>query len=198
MLCECGKNEATVRETVIINGKSIEKNLCEQCAQDLGLAPTTHHPALHELVKQFVHEPGVTEAQPLKAEEIACSTCSLTYTRFKQTGLLGCGLCYKSFEEQVGPLIERAHEGATHHVGKIPRSALERSRHGGPDRLEILLGTTEERLRRMGELRRQLDEAVEAEQFERAATLRDELHRLDQLKPGQVLPDEFSSTHGEE
>lgn len=195
MLCEeCGQHEATVRETVIINGKPIEKNLCEQCAQRLGLTPMTHHAALHELVKQFVDDPDEPIA---KAIEPTCPTCSMTYSRFKQTGLLGCGLCYKAFEAQIGPLIERAHEGATHHVGKIPRSALERSRSGGPDRLEVLLGTTEERIRRMSELRRLLDEAVRAEQFERAAALRDELTRLDQFKYDLSESDESASDPGE-
>lgn len=180
MLCECGQHEATVHETVIINGKAIEKNLCEQCAAKLGLAHTPQHSPLHELVKQFVDPEAPEAAKPV---DLVCPACEMTYTRFKQTGLLGCAICYKAFEDRIGPLIERAHEGATHHVGKIPRSALERSRLAGADRLESILGNTEDRLRRMGELRRQLAEAVQSEQFERAASLRDELNRIGQFQP---------------
>ncbi len=183
MLCECGQREATVHETVIINGKAIEKNLCEQCAQAMGLAPTPGHTPLHELVKQFVETSEEEDAPETETVEQACPTCAMTWDRFKQSGLLGCAICYKTFEDRLGPLIERAHEGATHHVGKIPRGALERSRHSGPERLASLLGDTEDRLRRMGELRRQLAEAVAGEQFERAAKLRDELHRLGQIQP---------------
>jgi protein arginine kinase activator len=179
MLCgECGEREATIHELVILSGQAIEKHLCEQCAAAAGLGATSHVP-LHELVSSFVKDPaGAAEV----AAELSCPYCTLTYTRFKQTGLLGCAGCYKAFEDKIGPLIERAHGGATHHVGKIPRGALARSREGGLERLESLLGTMEERGRRMNELRRQLAEAVAGEQYERAAALRDEIRKLGEIE----------------
>ncbi|MBX3322176.1 MAG: UvrB/UvrC motif-containing protein [Phycisphaeraceae bacterium] len=179
MLCgECGEREATIHELVIIAGKAIEKHLCEECAAAAGLGAGSHVP-LEQLVSSFVKNPGAAiEA----ASELACPYCTLSYARFKQTGLLGCAGCYKAFEEKIGPLIERAHGGATHHVGKIPRGAMARSREGGMERLESLLGSMEERVRRMNELRKQLADAVQAEQYERAASLRDEIRKLSEME----------------
>lgn len=177
---ECGEREATIHETVIINGKAIEKHLCEDCAQEAGLGTQGHLP-LHELVSTFVKAVAPEAGQAT----LTCGACGLTYARFKQTGLLGCGNCYRAFEEKLGPLIERAHENATHHVGKIPRGALERSRQGGPDRLETLLGSTKEREERLAALRRQLESAVEAEHYEQAASIRDEIRKLDELEKGE-------------
>lgn len=177
---ECGEREATIHETVIINGTSIEKHLCEDCAAKAGLGAQGHLP-MHELVATFVKSVSGSEGS---SALLTCSVCGLTYARFKQTGLLGCASCYRTFEEKLGPLIERAHEGATHHVGKIPRGALERSRQGGPDRLETLLGSSKEREERLAALRRQLASAVEAEHYEQAASLRDEIRKLDELARG--------------
>lgn len=177
---ECGQNEATIHETVIINGKPMEKHLCEDCAAKSGLGGQGHLP-MHELVATFVKAVSSTESATAAA---TCNVCGLTYARFKQTGLLGCAGCYRTFEEKLGPLIERAHEGATHHVGKIPRGALERSRQGGADRLEMLLGSSKEREERLAVLRRQLASAVEAEHYEQAASLRDEIRKLDEIESG--------------
>lgn len=182
MVCDdCGKHEATIHEVVIIGGKSIEKHLCETCAAKVGLGASPHVP-LHELVSSFVK---TTQAAAEAIGQMTCPHCTLTYARFKQTGLLGCAGCYKAFEDKIGPLIERAHEGATHHVGKIPRGALARSREGGAERLEMLLGSLEERTRRLDELRRQLAEAVSSEQYERAATLRDEIRKMGEIEPAR-------------
>jgi protein arginine kinase activator len=90
-------------------------------------------------------------------------------------------------------LLERAHEGATHHVGKSPRrGSVARATQGSQatapsspttERAAARLGTPEERSRRLVILRKQLADAVAAEQYERAASLRDELRRLSQ--PGE-------------
>lgn len=109
----------------------------------------------------------------------ACGRCGLTYAAFKQTGLLGCPGCYAAFEERLGPLLERAHEGATHHVGKVPRRALAECRaEGGGEGAAGLLGGEAERAERIETVRKQLRRAVESEQYELAARLRDELDGL--------------------
>src|SRR5690606_11035078 len=119
---------------------------------------------------------------PAPISGTVCRACSTTYAEFRQSGLLGCPECYRSFETQLGPLLERAHEGATHHVGKVPIRALTRSRMAaqsgrGPG-VEAVLGDAQARAERIKALRRQMEEAIQAEQYERAAELRDELRRL--------------------
>jgi protein arginine kinase activator len=172
MLCECGENEATIHEVVIRNGKPYERHLCEACAAKQGIKTSPSVPTGELLAKYVLSK----TAKP--AQETACPECGLTFSEFKQSELLGCPSCYRAFEDKLGPLLERTHEGGTHHVGKIPRHALERSRLGGASgSLDELLGNAEAQAERLAALRRKLDEAVTAERFELAAQIRDEIQR---------------------
>lgn len=154
--CDLCDREATVHDLTIKNGRQVEKHLCEQCAKDEGVAVQQHAP-INELITKFVlSHAGVTDAaKPVGA----CPSCGMTFADFKSTAQLGCAACYVAFEAQLSPVLERSHEGATHHVGKSPGR-----REGAGERLE-----------RIRLLRKQLSDAVAAEQYERAAALRDEL-----------------------
>lgn len=153
--CDRCEREATVHEVTIRNGEKVEKHLCDECAKGDGLAVQQHAP-IDQLITKFVM---AQSGQQPAAKAGTCPCCGLTFNDFRQNGLLGCPDCYKAFESQLGPLIERAHEGATHHVGKSPRRVA-----GSGDRQE-----------RIRTLRKQLADAIAAEQYERAARLRDEL-----------------------
>lgn len=183
MLCEnCGEREATIHEVLIdASNTKYEKHLCEVCATD-GAKPATPAdapPPVSELISKFmVGGPTTTPDEPGKrpARGLACTECGLEYTRFKQTGLLGCAECYTAFETRLGPLIERAHEGGSHHVGKLPKRALAASRGGG--RLDDVLGDQAERTKRIAELRRTLQAAVIGERYEQASEIKQEIERL--------------------
>ena len=177
----CGQNEATIHEVVIdSSGEKVETHLCEACAADSGLVAQASGP-VKSLLTSYMVSGGTAEgtqgsgAAPA-GQGLACPGCGLTFGQFRQSGLLGCPSCYKSFEERLGPLIARAHEGATHHVGKVPRRALGESSVGG--RGSALLGSPEERSERVSTLRRQLAEAVKGEKYERAAEIKGEIDRL--------------------
>ncbi|MCC6284663.1 MAG: UvrB/UvrC motif-containing protein [Phycisphaerales bacterium] len=179
MKCDLCDNEATTHEVVIRGGKKLERHLCEVCAKQHGVDTRPNVP-IHELLKNFVLTPApVAPARALEsARTLKCETCGTTFGDFKANSLLGCAGCYASMEASLGPVVERAHEGATHHVGKVPRRALAHSRQGGRP-MEALLGSIREREERLNLLRKQLDEAVRNEQFERAARLRDEMRALE-------------------
>src|SRR5690606_38755704 len=99
--------------------------------------------------------------------------------QFRSTGLLGCPACYAAFESKLGPVLERAHEGAARHVGKAPRRALAKVRSAGDRRApEAILGDVEQPARPIGQPRDQLEVAIKAEQYERAAAIRDDLRRM--------------------
>ncbi|MFT3686569.1 MAG: hypothetical protein QM783_16910 [Phycisphaerales bacterium] len=126
MKCDRCSNEATVHEVTIKSGKRHEKHLCEQCAAGAGVAPVAHTP-LTELLTQFVSlQAAPKEARGKPAAPLAdtCPTCGLTFAAFRQHEKLGCMHCYQAFERQLGGLLERLHEGATHHVGKTPKRLL--------------------------------------------------------------------------
>jgi protein arginine kinase activator len=82
---------------------------------------------------------------------------------FQAQGLLGCPNDYDVFRPVLTPLLERAHGGATQHVGKVPATAGESVR------------------RQTGLLRlnRELQEAIEQEDYERAAEVRDQIRALE-------------------
>ncbi len=161
MKCEATgcQNEATVHEVVIKSGKKVERHLCEQHAQTEGVVNAQHTP-LNELLTKFV----MTQAggEPAPEAPPACPTCGMTWASFREKGLLGCPDCYDTFEEQLTPLLSRAHEGGVHHTGKSPsRAGISAGLH-----------------RELSTLRRELDEAIVAEDYERAASLRDRIREL--------------------
>lgn len=182
MRCDRCEREATVHEVVIRQGQIHEIRLCERCATAAGLGGTGAAAALTSLVSEFVTasvKPAVGPATPAPG---ACPCCGATFSDLKSTGVLGCSGCYEAFEAKLGPLLERAQDGASTHVGKVPRRALAACRQGGeaadPRRIEQLMGTRETMAKRLATLREMLAAAVRAEQYERAAALRDEIERL--------------------
>ncbi|MGC4030266.1 MAG: hypothetical protein QM754_00765 [Tepidisphaeraceae bacterium] len=119
MKCENCNNPATVHLTEIKGGKKIEKHLCESCAASLeGIGQSKGHTPINELLTNFVmaHQGTAKET----ATQTQCDACGMTWAEFRQSGLLGCANDYRVFEKELAPLIQRAHEGATHHVGKAP------------------------------------------------------------------------------
>lgn len=174
MKCDRCENEATVHEVTVQAGVKVEKHLCESCAAGEGLTPPA--PAAPEVLKALIE----TTAKRASRGP-ACPTCGMTFDEFKQCGQFGCANCYEAFEARLLPLIERAHEGATQHLGKRPRRATGQVESS---RAKALAALIEERASRASAIRRLLEEAVKAEQYERAAELRDELRRLTDAPPG--------------
>lgn len=169
MKCDNCNRPATVHMTEVRNGKHVEQNLCEQCAaKQQGIVGKPHMP-INELLTKFVMaHSGVQSEQ----EIIQCDQCGITWAEFRQNGLLGCASDYDHFEADLAPLIQRAHEGATHHIGKTPASAGQPAVQARP---------TADIVR----LRKELQRAVEAEEYEKAAKLRDQIKVAEQGEPKQ-------------
>ena len=162
MKCDNCNKTATVHLTEIKHGKKIEKHLCEQCAaQNEGL-PVKSHTPINELLTNFV----MAHSGLQKEVGHACENCGITWAEFRQGGLFGCANDYQVFEKDLTPLLQRAHEGATHHVGKVP------TRRGGS-------GVPMKRQIDLTKLRKELAKAVEAEDYERAAKLRDQIKQAE-------------------
>jgi len=158
MKCDNCNKTATVHLTEIKGGKKIEKHLCEQCAaQNEGLPVKSHMP-INELLTNFV----MAHSGLQKETGTGCESCGITWAEFRQNGLLGCANDYSVFEKDLTPLLQRAHDNATHHLGKVP------ARRGGT-------GVPVKRQVDLARLRKDLQRAVEAEDYERAAKLRDQI-----------------------
>ena len=161
-LCDnCGSRPATVNLTQIENNEMFSYHLCEDCAAEKGLG-TTSEPSGSSPLPDFLAQIG-DEPRGEGDPDSECSFCGLTLTVFRETGRLGCPHCYETFESHWRRLLRRVH-GGTKHVGKI---------YLPPD------PTVSEMEKRMEALRRKLHRAVEAEDFERAAELRDRIRSLE-------------------
>ena len=93
----------------------------------------------------------------------ACPKCGMTLDEIADTGMLGCAECYNVFAQELAPYLTRIH-GRAAHVGRIPRSA------GGELKLRSELN----------DARTALKKAIDAQEFEQAAQLRDRIKELDE------------------
>jgi protein arginine kinase activator len=155
----CKKAVATVHLTDVNKNGNRERHLCERCAAEEGYAVKTPHMQVNELLTNFV----LQQPQIQELAHLTCPRCHTTFIEFRNTGLLGCPHDYEVFENALLPLIQRAQDGNTRHVGKSPR------RLGAPRNFQSELVR----------LRRNLAEAVEREDFESAARLRDQIESIE-------------------
>jgi len=162
-LCErCKKAQATFHLTNIDQaGAKVERHLCDQCASESGLLQTPKATVnLNDLLESFI---AGSKGRANELSNLVCEECGISYVEFRNQGQLGCPHDYQVFKDELGRLLERTHDGASHHVGKSPKSV------GGKAKPHL-------DIRR---LKRQLDEAVSAEDYERAAKLRDRIQELE-------------------
>lgn len=157
--CDKCNREAVVHEVTVRNNVKREVHLCEQHAKQAGIQLPGQQP-LNQILTQFVISQS---GRSPRLTNKACPGCGLSFADFRNKGRLGCPECYQAFESELSPLIERTQNGGSSHCGKSPR----RSAHA-PDRQALIQ-----------RLLKELDHAVAAEQYERAAKLRDELNNME-------------------
>ncbi|MBU8933354.1 MAG: UvrB/UvrC motif-containing protein [candidate division Zixibacteria bacterium] len=168
MLCQdCNNREAQVHLTQIINNEKTTLNLCKECAASRGFhSPLDNVPfPLAELLSGLGS--AMPSAEKQQVEQIACPNCELTFQEFTGQGRFGCGECYKAFRTQLEPIMRKIH-GASLHRGRSP-VILDTST---PETPQVLPVREEERLEE------ELIKAIEGEDFERAAEIRDKLKAM--------------------
>lgn len=166
MTCEsCHKNVATVHLTEIVQKQKRELHLCEECAR--GKTDFSKGFSVSEFLGSLAipqkKEPGKKASEKRKEEVLPpCPSCGLTFADFRASGRLGCPNDYDHWKKSLLPLLEKIH-GATQHTGKLPARL-------GPN--------VEEKDKVLATLRRDLSLAVQREEYERAAELRDKIKTL--------------------
>jgi protein arginine kinase activator len=156
MLCMlCKQNPAKVHLTQIVGEKVQKVDLCEECAKQKGVNEQPGF-SLADLLLGLGASQEI--AQVSGGEEIKCPGCGYTHADFKKAGRLGCAQCYTTFADGLESLLKTMHK-STKHLGKVP-AALRQGRD------------LNERLKH---LQKKLDKAVSSEDFEQAASLRDEI-----------------------
>lgn len=168
MKCQQCSKPATFHITELTGGKPQELHLCEDHARQYltqssgdgagggGMAAAL---AQHMVQKMQV---GQTAEELAELDQQSCPVCGITFLEFRSQGRLGCPNDYLCFKAQLDPLILNIH-GESEHVGKVPR----RSSRGSERRTQLI------------RLRREMKEAIDDENYERASKLRDDIQRIE-------------------
>lgn len=176
MMCdECGIRPAVVHLTTIVGGEVQEKNLCSACMAKIRnqLPGSVDLDGLAGLLSGFFQSAQSENNKEEREGEISlkCPNCGLTYATFQKTGLLGCAQCYQAFREPLEVILKRIH-GNTQHTGRVPRKEM----NSISAQIQI------------DQLKRQLAQAVTAEEYETAAALRDQIRALKKQIEGEGSP----------
>jgi protein arginine kinase activator len=159
----CGKHEATIHLTEIVNDKMVELHICETCAKEKSVELTPPM-AFNDILSGLVDFTG--GKSPEKNNSV-CPECTMTFEEFRDSGRLGCAACYESFKDELTPLIKNV-QGVTHHIGKRP-SEMD----------EVLQVKME-----LKELSAKLKKLIANEEFEEAVQVRDKIRMLEaRMKP---------------
>lgn len=163
---ECGKRPATLHLTKIVNGEKTEMHLCEYCAQEKGdfFSHAANSFSFHNLLSGLMSfDSNSSLATGEVQSSLHCKTCGMTYNQFIKSGRFGCSDCYHHFNSRLDPLFRRIH-GNTAHSGKVP----------------VRTGGHIKQKRQLEQLRQDLQRCITAEEFERAAKIRDQIRELEQ------------------
>ena len=159
MVCQhCGENPATFHLTKLEDSELVSQDFCEQCATALG---HTNEVALPSMLANVVAQ----AARGRQHTGLTCSHCGITFEEFRRKGRFGCPMDYEVFAEPIDAMLRNMHDNRTRHRGRQPKGQIdERS-------------AVSERLLH---LRRELREAVDSENYEEAARIRDEIRTIEE------------------
>ena len=166
---DCGERDGKVHLTQIVNNEKVVFHLCRECAAKRGFhSPLDNIPfPLANFLSGMLtkEEPGHPE-QTTVGPDLVCPNCGLSFEEFSRLGRFGCGQCYKTFRDKLQGLLRKIH-GSSLHRGKLPPMLSEE-------------GTV---IREHERLEEELKRAIDDEDFERAADLRDKLKSLREKQP---------------
>lgn len=185
MLCDkCKTKEATFHYKVSENGKVTETHLCSDCAKEAGISTESiFGNTTGNIFSDFLSDDDVFGSffggllgknvpslgqNTLLGKNTVCPSCGMTEAELQRGGKLGCAECYKTFGRLLSPTVAKIH-GNVVHTGKSPKGYAEHK----------------EKVNELDELKKKLEKAIEAQEYEEAAKLRDKIRDLEK-KDGDV------------
>lgn len=165
MRCEiCGQNEAKVHLTDIVNNTKKEFLLCRDCAQEKGVSiqPYLKEHKQMSLPEFFGAAKEIQETEQKTTDVDTCPRCSISYDQFRSGGKFGCSHDYEVFRDRIDYLIDKIH-GDDQHRGRAP---LQRKTQESFENDIVIL-------------RKELRRAIDQEQYEKAANIRDRISMLE-------------------
>ena len=105
MLCDnCRERDAVINLTQVEHDSKVTLHLCETCAQQKGVETgvgITKSP-LANLIGSMTKGTSVV---PSPSDGLRCASCGSTLKDFRESGRLGCGACYQSFDGHLRDLL---------------------------------------------------------------------------------------------
>ena len=184
MKCEqCHKATATQVISVTRNGKTEELGVCNECAKALGLAggipplaelllsfmkdvlppPLELKKAIEETVKEVVKDAASATTDPKRR----CPSCGMSNETLAKHRLFGCAECYAAFPQEVERFMLELQYG-NQHCGRVPAFAHHRAKVAG--------------------IRREMAKAATANDFRKAAELRDTIRAMERIPAQKDSP----------
>jgi len=178
MKCQkCGKNEANIQYTQIINGIKDDLSLCNNCAHELGLQDINFTMPIDfsDFFGEFLENDNInTFPQVNINKQNVCNKCNMTFEEFANIGKFGCDNCYKVFSDKIDRILKGVHATDTH----VGRTLLKQKE-------EITNNKTSMKTRqdfnvtKIEELKNKLKQVIKEENYEEAAKIRDEIKKME-------------------
>lgn len=181
MLCDnCGKRNANVKYTQIINGNKKEMMLCEECSKKLGIGNMNLNMPIDfsSFFSDFLDEFGGTSFIPTltSARELKCNDCGLSFEEFMHTGKFGCKGCYDAFEDNLDAIFKSI-QGSNRHIGRLEKENKANNHVKNEKKEETKIEESKEKTE-LEKLQDELQLAIKEERYEDAATIRDKISNL--------------------
>lgn len=177
MICEnCGKREANVRYTKIVNGHKQEYKLCEECSKKLGIGnmdfnmPISFSSFFSDFLEDVQNASMLPELELIKS--LKCDTCNLTFEDFMNTGKIGCSNCYDTFQEKIDPILKNM-QGSNRHIGRLGKVEKGSLKENVPE-------VKQNEISELAKKKQELKKLVKEEKYEEAAKVRDEIKALEE------------------
>lgn len=168
MLCDnCGKHEASIKLTQIINGKKTEMMICEECGQKMGIADIGFEMPIDisDFLGDFEFENEKFMPFNVCQQQTRCKKCDMTYDEFLESGKFGCEECYKTFGNKIDTVLKRI-QGTDSYIGR-------KANHNETNKIQEVKTNN-----KLDELQNKLKQAIKEERYEDAAKIRDEIKNM--------------------
>lgn len=184
MLCEnCGKNNANVKYTEVINGNKKEMHLCEECSKKLGIEEMSFNmPSLDfsNFFGDLFNEYDESNFLPsfMKEKVIKCNKCGMTFDEFTNIGKFGCDECYNVFSSKIDSMLKNIH-GDNRHIGILGKISKTAEMNLQNQEIDNSKNSNENisQNNKVNELKEKLKQLVKEEKYEEAAKVRDEIKK---------------------
>ena len=171
MKCQKCDKQATFNVAILTGNEPKELHFCDEHAKEYLNQPAIQGSAVESVAsllaqgvaKKMSINKAAAELQEL--DQQTCPICGISFYDIRHWRYLGCPHDYEFFNKQIDALLLNIH-GEHKHTGKVP------TRRAADVKNRTLLI----------KYRRDLDDAIQYEDYERASKLRDKIKEIESIK----------------